>query len=550
MWIDKRNTQGSLEILRDLSRICAQQGGSLAKALYGLVRESLYQELLDYDIQYVESHDVRDVIMARQILAFYSKATFLPLGLDTRSKAIERFYTSERMCAETNARFRFSRPLFERDVELILSQTTRKIAAILGEVPCLSTLNFAFGPGANTNVKSTQSCPRVKLSVPLTCSAELTQHVGTFLEEVPSWMSLHQVSGDENSCTVDVTVSHGKLVFVPKNAKTDRSIVVEPILNSFFQKGVGSYIRDRLQRFGVDLTDQTRNQDLAFRGSVDGAVATIDLSMASDCLSKNLVADLLPVPWWELLSTLRTGTVRIESANPISVEIQLEKFSSMGNGYTFELESMIFYALAVSTVQHLKLRTEEVSVYGDDIIVPTEAVALLTRILDVCGFSINPEKSFASGPFRESCGRDFFSGFDIRPFYQKELISDRSLYVMHNWFLRHGEFELAAAVHSYTYSHLRLYGPDGYGDGHLLGAFNLRRNRQVRQSQWGGGFFDTYTLKGKRFCEPLPGDAVLPVYSVYTRSGMHDSTDPNVVRGSRGYAKMSIYTLSEGIFLR
>jgi len=340
-------------------------------------------------------------------------------------------------------------------------------------------------------------------------------------------------------------------MFVPKNAKTDRSIVVEPLLNSFFQKGVGSYIRSRLlKRSGVDLKDQTLNQRLACKGSIDGSLATVDLSMASDCLSVELVRELLPVDWTLFLERLRTGTAEFVNEHGDKEIIRLEKFSSMGNGFTFELESLIFYSLAKAVCIHLGLPSDEVSVFGDDIIIPTLAFSCLRDTLLTAGFSINVEKSFSDGPFRESCGSDFVSGFDIRPFYAKKRINEAQLYLMHNFFFRNGEFELARLVRSMCNPTLMLTGPDGYGDGHLIGDYNLRVNRSHRRSGWAGGYFDTYSLEPAEFKKPQIGDSVLPVYSVYTRSGSDSPTNPNAVRGSKGYAKMSIYTLRSGIILK
>jgi len=387
--------------------------------------------------------------------------------------------------------------------------------------------------------------------------------VQDFLMEVPAWAAAFAISESENSWVVPVAVAEGKLMFVPKNAKTDRSIVIEPILNAFFQKGYGCYIRNRLARFGVNLRDQSRNQSLACVGSMDGSLATVDLSAASDSISYELVWSLLPYDWAERLSQLRTRYVslplglqnpllRVRSGDGrgtpfVGNVIELEKFSSMGNGFTFELESLLFYAIACGVCTSLHLPTCDVSVYGDDIIIPSAAYSRLHEVLSYCGFTVNQTKSFSDGPFRESCGSDYHKGFDIRPFYQKSLVSDRSLYTMHNWFMRHGERELALIAESFIKGE-KLRGPDGYGDGHLIGSFRLRTNRLIKRSQWCGGYFDSFTLKPARFCGPLPGDSVLPVYSVYTRSGEADATDPDIVRGSRGYAKISIYTLSDRIF--
>jgi len=95
-----------------------------------------------------------------------------------------------------------------------------------------------------------------------------------------------------------------------------------------------------------------------------------------------------------------------------------EMFSSMGNGFTFELESLLFWAI-VKTTCYLTGTRGIVSVYGDDIICPTEASNDVQWALEFFGFQVNTEKSFSTGPFRESCGGHYYDGFDITPFYVK-----------------------------------------------------------------------------------------------------------------------------------
>ena len=89
----------------------------------------------------------------------------------------------------------------------------------------------------------------------------------------------------------------------------------------------------------------------------------------------------------------------------------------MGNGFTFPLETLIFWALTASACEG---DVDSVSVYGDDIICPRERADDVIDTLTMCGFKINLEKSFVEGPFRESCGCDYYKGIDIRPFYKKE----------------------------------------------------------------------------------------------------------------------------------
>lgn len=548
-WIKPKSPDASFDVLLSVAQKCSELGGPVSKLLLKMVESRDFLSLVNYDFDYAQFSNLNDAIYSRQIHALFSKSEWLDLGIDRESVAIERFKRSEEMCLETNKRFLSlrSRPQdVDPEVLTILIDSAYKIARILGRLPDLETLDARFGPGACTSVKGSRSNPRSKLSSVLVCSSNMSPFVGTFLEEVPNWVAIHADQSTEDSYVTTVHVGPGKLMFVPKNAKTHRSIVVEPILNGFFQKGYGSFIRDRLLRFGVDLRDQSVNQKLARQGSLDGSVATVDLSMASDCISRELVSFLLPADWYDALTCLRTAEVVHDRLGTV----RLEKFSSMGNGYTFELESLIFYGICLSVCDRLELDDPVVSVYGDDIIIPTAAYETLVRVLSYCGFEVNAEKSFMSGPFRESCGADYHSGFDIRPFYQKDLVSERTLFTMHNWFVRHCEFELASLVDSMCNPTYKIYGPDLYGDGHLIGGFSLRRNRALIRNGWGGGYFDTYTLLPRRFAKPLPGDAVLPSYSVYTRSGSADPTDPNVVRGSCGYAKVSIYTLCGSIFRR
>lgn len=567
-WISERNAPESLVILGALSDLCADLGGPLTRKLNDL-RKSDLKQLLSFEMDYSEfgsdsRNGILDAIYARQILGFYQKAEFLELGIDRSLVAAERFLEAEERCKWTNRRICYSRanPNSQTGwMHAVIFTAQQKIANILGNLPSLDTLDFAFGPGANTNVKGSISNPRVKLGVALECSSKLSPTVGDFLEEVPAWCEVHSERYDEKY-VLAVDVVPGKLIFVPKNAKTDRSIVVEPILNSFCQKGYGSYIRKRLLYSGVDLRDQTRNQALAKKSSEDGTLSTLDLSMASDCLSREVVYELLPYEWSETLDRIRTNVVTLPSnmsedmllsrgLDPYSYpELQLEKFSSMGNGFTFELESLIFYAIAFAVVKLNDGDTASIGVYGDDIVIPVDCTQQLVESLEFLGFSINPEKSFSTGGFRESCGADYLHGFDIRPFYQKTLISDRTLYTMHNWFFRHGEYELAALVKTFVQPSQILLGPDGFGDGHLIGTHKLRQNRQMIRKGWCGGYFDTYALRVRRYSKFSPGDAVLPVYSVYTRSGEKDPTDPDIVRGSRGYAKVSIYTLGTSILSR
>ena len=139
---------------------------------------------------------------------------------------------------------------------------------------------------------------------------------------------------------------NGNVMFtVPKNSEIDRCACKEPDLNMFLQKGFGNQIRYLLKKkAGVDLNNQLINRELARVGSVDGSLMTVDLSSASDSVTSALVGRLLPPDWFWYLDLVRSPVTMIDG------EVHLnEMFSSMGNGFTFELESLLFYAITRAT---------------------------------------------------------------------------------------------------------------------------------------------------------------------------------------------------------
>lgn len=185
----------------------------------------------------------------------------------------------------------------------------------------------------------------------------------------------------------------------------------------FLQKGVGNYIRKRLRTVGIDLNDQSINQDLALR-ALPESLATIDLESASDCLALELVYELLPLDWAVYLDAIRSKRVRLNKA-----WLRIAKFSSMGNGFTFELESLIFWAVARSA-SDLGSSGGVVSVYGDDIIVSQSNAVAVIEALSFCGFATNVAKTYLDGVFFESCGRHYFENVDVTPIYQKENLDE------------------------------------------------------------------------------------------------------------------------------
>lgn len=365
-------------------------------------------------------------------VSFLSKYPFTGRERLTRSKAVESFLEAEELCRSTNKQFLSSKlcsDSFTAPVHSVLHGMQGKIASILGDFSFEEWhRNLRFGPGADTSHSGIRATVYDKMSTKFSCTADSVAVALAAVNSSQVWLRSTYGLGPFDDGPYrrleasDLEIVPGsKITFVPKNAKTDRAIAIEPHLNIYLQLGIGAMIRSRLLRCGLNLNDQSANQRLARRGSILNHLATIDLSMASDTIARRLVQTLLPVHWFEMLDLVRSKSGKLPDDDK---SIYFEKFSSMGNGFTFELESLIFYALGWSVCTHLGLPTAELSVYGDDIVIPAEGTELLFQMLEILGFKANVKKSFFNGPFRESCGKDYYNGIDVRPVFLKEKPSD------------------------------------------------------------------------------------------------------------------------------
>ncbi len=177
--------------------------------------------------------------------------------------------------------------------------------------------------------------------------------------------------------------------------------------------------------------------------------------------------------------------------------------------------------------------------------------------LQLCGFTVNSSKSFTDGPFRESCGHDYYKGIDIRPVYTKTMLTWRDVFRVHNFFYRNFDRERAAAWENEIPEPLRIYGPDGYGDGHLLkDDWSPVRKPSHGKRGFGGWCFDTFSLAPRREASRYPGDWVSPLYSIYRRGNLSEAGNESSQQfspsgapywslpGSNGYKRISIYTLT------
>ena len=386
-----------------------------------LMRYKMWDEIANLRLDPLHFNDPEEFFRAHQATKLLSKAKWLPTSFDTREVAKAKFVESEELCRATNATWRSihrKELKLPPDLEQVFHLARRKIGKVLGDRLYAWTELCDFGPGADGSTERGLTSAYNKLSTPGCVTPGAYPYLNVFCELT----ALGRLFvGNIGTGQLDLELSRGNAVtFVPKSAKTDRPIAVEPRWNVFFQKGMGRYIRNRLKHFGVNLDYQGLNQALATYSSYTGKYATIDLASASDTVSKEVVLALLPEPWLTVLAALRSPAYRLDGEWGI-----YEKWSSMGNGYTFELESLLFWALCSSV-------NEDVAVYGDDLIVPTESFETIVRVLEFCGFQVNTEKSFSSSYFRESCGQDAFNGVSVTPIYWKEKLDDQGTLTLVN----------------------------------------------------------------------------------------------------------------------
>lgn len=328
-----------------------------------------------------------------------------------RSLAIEKWLKMEDRNRKTNMRLYLGDADFGFSTsDRLISLARRYIKQILGEFnPSKLWQNLVVTGGASTSSQRSPLTPMWKLFD--------WQHVTA--DALKWWLPIvsNSILGNRGGNRNFIVVRGNELFTVPKNSEIDRVACKEPDVNLFLQRAAGLMIRSRLKKFGIDLQDQSANQKLAREGSISRKLATIDLSSASDSITLQLVLLLLPSDWADFLTDVRSPATLIEGSWH-----ENDMISSMGNGATFELESLIFFALTRAICAESRVKGK-ISVYGDDIVAPTRIVPRLLRIFNWFGFIPNQKKTFYTGDLRESCGRHYFRGYDVTPIYVRKPIT-------------------------------------------------------------------------------------------------------------------------------
>jgi len=448
-------------------------------AIKGLCDEWLDKFKVDCNVEQIEA--------VYQLKLFLSKVPFRGDKDSCRQAAIETFLDGERRCRETNKRLEvlFSNPqkwldlssLLESERDLVL-RVRAEFFRIFGDFDVdkferIIKSASRFGPGQTADDvrgyedadKDTRDERKVRCSTIHKMSRSLyltsasrpylkpllranhsftkTLYLSSLPKDNPNFWDYTIATakvlyeGDDVIRFIDDTMVHeqnyDRISFVAKNATTDRTIGLQTGVTGMLQLSAGKEMKTSLLNSGINLYDQSINQMLALQGSLHNHVATMDLKNASQTIAKNAVKLVVPIEWYMFLVSLRaeSGLLHQPKFGYDGELIRYESFSSMGNGYTFELESGIFCAIVRAVVGLGSKKHHLISIYGDDIICPSEDAEAVRRALEWFGFQINEDKTFVDGPFRESCGVDSYKGKNIRPM----VISRRIRSYRDIWFL-------------------------------------------------------------------------------------------------------------------
>ena len=405
--------------MRVVQALCEDVATPRSLSVAILARHGEWTQLLQLRVKpsdYVDSESYFKDCLVTDLLR---KVEDLPTTVDREAVALKTFKDCEAQCRLTNdrlSRFNSNTLLIEDGVDervyRFISEWRKEVMWVLGELPDHLTPRFSGGATVG-DVGDLKTTPDKMSSAPqITHGARCLM---PFWHET-SWSSA--LVKERPWLSDPLTVRGNHFFTVPKDAFKRRGCAKEPSINISLQLDVGKLMKRRLKhKLGLDLLGgQGHHMDLARDSSVTGEFATIDMSNASDTVCRMLPQLLLQTEWHSLLTSLRSPFTLVDGK-----WYWLEKFSSMGNGFTFELETLIFATLARQIVRQEGGDPNHVKCYGDDLIVRTEHVKSVLSALAFFGFTPNKQKTFTEGPFRESCGGDYFDGVPVRAHFLEKL---------------------------------------------------------------------------------------------------------------------------------
>lgn len=212
-----------------------------------------------------------------------------------------------------------------------------------------------------------------------------------------------------------------KVAFVPKDSRGPRMICSEPSAHQFIQQGLMAKLMDAMEASThpytgcFPLRDQSIQHKRARLGSISGKFATLDMSAASDTVSHDIVWKLFPREW-----ALAFDACRSEQVQYNNEVIDLSTFTPMGASICFPVECLVFWSIGAAQVRDPR----QVTIFGDDLVVPTHVVARTLLALQESGFVPNIGKSYFRGAYRESCGEEYYHGYPVKAVFLRNLDSN------------------------------------------------------------------------------------------------------------------------------
>lgn len=319
---------------------------------------------------------------------------------DLEQMTVEKFTATQERIREPLALTNITRQVIDR--------ARFHVTRILGAYNCEEVYDHA-----QFSRRSTVGCPMRQsyLYEKLSASRRLTGSVGQiswFERYLSSDYLLAEIIGEKELTPIDCLA----ITNVPKSYKALRTIMPNTLIGSFYTYGLGKCIELRLRKEGYDIRNLQRLHGIYAReASRTRRSVTADLSAASDSFTREMVQLLVPPDWFDALDLGRIDQVE----RPDGTRMPLESFMTMGIGFTFPLQTLLFLCLLKSLADLTKTRGL-ISVYGDDLVYPQKLHRYVARIFPQLNLILNEDKTYVTSNFRESCGSDFFHGCDVRPF--------------------------------------------------------------------------------------------------------------------------------------
>lgn len=378
-----------------------------------LAQAGEWEQLLELECRPGDYEDVGNFADDYLITKILSKSSNLPLNIDVEAKARSAFYEAEAYNRATNERFSMTDAVDHPDWWWRCQKYLRRIMGPLDRKALDEVENLMrHGTGSVVGMHD-ELVPSKKYDMLPTVNEGLSDLADAIMG--PTWTEYRSLGKPP------VVVEGNQFFTVPKDAKTLRGCAKGPSLSVYAQMGFGRYLVKRLKHFGCDLHDQGFNQFLASRAQEWG-LATLDLKTASELGALVPYNMLMSDQWANALGRIReeaTIMPPVYGDDGSVVEgrrvVRLAKYSAMGNGFTFPLQTAVFISVVRSVVPPVEHGLT--CAYGDDLILPQRYASAVIEALEYLGFKVNHKKSCLAGNFFESCGTDWFNGQNVRPFF-------------------------------------------------------------------------------------------------------------------------------------